>query len=454
MLAEEDIAALQRKVRGSDAITFLCKERINDVLRVSNGDIDVDDFVKLQREHPEVPSVAASSVYALAIQLTKLKTMNMNHKISSLDRLILSVSAKNDHTKVEVIEAREKLEKTKKVIATRSDQIQKEYTEANERICELLEDLRTFKIKQIQLHSFKLRLQHLKTLKELTFSMQKELLVFSQPIIPLSKLFNANILQINQFLENMILLQARLRDIFDTKLPFLDELLHLIPGNEFFDLIREKEIRLGRYTEDFKDVFKEELVSSPENHEKIIKLGNLIKLPLSSKTLNNQRRASLVKPNNQIEPLISPRSENPPEIPTPQTNNQRKIVIIPHKILSKPFNKLSIKEFLRFLLVVVKILVNFKVFFLSNHQDDYDPEAFYDFDQILHSLYFLTIKNVSATVVYADDNIKLMMEQVYRRLIQDDMQVPSSLKDLNVSSLIENQLKLKLTEWDVVSKSS
>ena len=103
------------------------------------------------------------------------------------------------------------------------------------------------------------------------------------------------------------------------------------------------------------------------DNERVIKLGNTIKLPLSSKTINSQlRRASLNKEDasssskpNEVEKIT------PKKAPSPirSTLSGKKMIILPHKILTKPFTKLTAKEVLKFLLIIVKILFNFKTFF-------------------------------------------------------------------------------------------
>lgn len=445
---EDILNQLQRQVRSNDEVNKLCKQRINDIFdicedisnrnRLLSKDIHPNVYKDI---HPEIPSCSPAAVKALSIQLNKLKILNLNIKVNSLKRLIQLAKNRTEKVQKEVSLVKTKIS-TDDAIELAETKLKRDFATVNSRLTSQLNDIKDFKISQITQHELKLKLKHLNTLKELLFStLNKELFFHSQPILPLSKFLTTNIILINQFLENLINLQYQLYKIFNFRLPHLAELVNYLPNPEFFNLIREKELKIIGKEEEVED----EPVEKPiVDNEKIIKLGNTILVPLSSKTYNNQRRLSLKQES---------RLETPPEVPqeVPDTP-QKKMILIPHKILNKPFNKLSIKEFLKFLLVIVKILVNFKVFFVLNQQSDFNVDTFYDFDAILHRLFYLSIKSNPSVVMLSDDNLKLAMEDVYSRLIIDDMSVPSSLKDLNVSSLIENQVKFSLNEWDVVSK--
>lgn len=112
----------------------------------------------------------------------------------------------------------------------------------------------------------------------------------------------------------------------------------------------------------------------------MIKLGDAYQLPLSSKTLNFQRRAARLS-SSPIEPVELN------SIPVIRQNSAsssavRKITI-PHRIINKPFNKLSIKDFLEFLVVIVRIIANFQVLLtiLAIDTSDFTIEDWCNFEK-------------------------------------------------------------------------
>ncbi|ODV80126.1 uncharacterized protein CANTADRAFT_5795 [Suhomyces tanzawaensis NRRL Y-17324] len=469
---ESEARQLQALVRHNDRIIELGRSQINHVFLVSSK---LQQGLSIQKADDDpaiptkdIPSVSANSIKALSVQLNKLRIMELRIRIDSLSKTVEHVNKKNAQVAQECKSIEDQLVLAKEKIPLIHEALLQKHLQFLKGLEDLINDYQINKIGHIQRQSIKSQQLVFEILKEAVFLRTREgtLLFHNQPILKLSSFLNTNILFVNQFLENLITLQRHLSFLFNVGLPHLKDLVGLLPNSKFYNLIREKEILMTGKTDDDETEEKDKEHTPPPvlNSENVIKLGDAIKLPLSSKTINNQRRAQLLKQEPEI-PIVKEDSMSPPRISEKlggTTGPARKMIIIPHRILNKPFSKLSIKEFLRFLVVVAKLISNFIVFLKTVNSDYNDRiENNLDFAAILEQ-----INSPNAILIghrpeqdLADSlNLKYLMEQIYTRLISPTSKdrralvPPSALQDLNVSALIANQTKLQSDDWDVVSK--
>ena len=239
-----------------------------------------------------------------------------------------------------------------------------------------------------------------------------------QPILLINEFLGYSLPMINQFIEQLITLQKQLCVVLDVKLPYIDALSKYIPSTKFYDLLKKKElISTGQqglrelslsgniYGDGDNDIDIDidnnndsrgkvvggnngndgRIVNGEFNPvrientaEKVVKLGNAYQLPLSSKTLNFQRRvarSNSIEPGelDQIPTIIKEYSSTPTS--SPDSVPLLKKITIPHRIINKPFNKLSIKDFFEFLVIIVKVVINFEVLLrLANASEGYSEE--------------------------------------------------------------------------------
>lgn len=228
---------------------------------------------------------------------------------------------------------------------------------------------------------------------------------------------------LNTFLEQLIYLQVVVSDILQVtdpslELPYLETLRNYIPDSAFFDLVQKKLSFLVEepVSEDVPEQTCEEH-QQETTPDKIVIRNNVIQVPISFRTVNLQRRLSVrdradkgpdpggnsASPVSTDDTVCAPMQNNQPghteavratarnmsrdssrDTSTPAAvhtggpkppasdsvsprsrpeanagTRAKQIVIVPHRILTKPFARMSVDEYLRFLLVVVKILLNF-----------------------------------------------------------------------------------------------
>ncbi|CUM68511.1 uncharacterized protein PRCAT00006237001 [Priceomyces carsonii] len=445
-----------------------------------------------------VPSF--NSIKTLAVQLSKLKNLNLMLKIELIKRSVEKFEGKISRISNEILEAEQALRNRETSVADGKKEMIIQFDKLSSSLHSSIEDYQVNKINQIEKQAIKLQFQHYMVLNEIFFSKgpNNRLMFYSQPILKLEGFLGYNILSINQFLENLIILQCHLSDLFKADLPYINELRSFLPNSDFYTLIKEKEKSMLGDENEEKEV--EEVKSSPaeteiksNNHQRVIKLGDRIQLPLSSKTINNQRRASLLRTETPQVRQKEPEEFNERPVLF-KSNTTKRLVIVPHKILNRPFNKLTVKDFLKFLLVVVKILSNFKTFFsfTVNSSLTLEESNDFDFEEILLRLpnmhhyfekrlaqldvhsYLITPNLTStstATSTLSEESfssaerpeLKTLMENVYKLMMNGNDRnydnssngspdPPSLLKDLNLSDLIANQAKFHLGDWDIVSK--
>lgn len=502
----EELLSTQAKARINDDANVENRRQINGIFEVSSqlqkgihttsvirhyNALTVDPLSK-------IPSLNAISL--LAIQLNKLEILNLNIRVNSLNRTIHHLEKKNERIRDNIAGDKNVLELQKSTVTKQHQELLENYKRMAKQLDDGIEEYRIKRINHIEKQSIRIQLKDFEILKEAIFSRSKDnnLLFYHQPILKISTFLTQSIISINQFLENLINLQYLLTRLFKIELPYLAELLGFLPDAEFFNLVKEKNMRMLGKTEDDEDdeeiinhINNQDLVSPspPTSVGRIIKLGDAIKLPLSSKTLNNQRRASLItasssrgslgSPSRGYEKLTQSTTPRPPVL-VPESNPNRRIVIIPHKILNKPFSKLSIKEFLKFILVIVKIIANFQVMFMLTIGTEYaeTDEFMLEFENILgrvttldqlfisklapskveSNLISSSIETIQELFAEPIDKLNLhaLMTNVYKNIVKGNdssMRIPTILQDLNLSDLIANQTKLHFKdEWDVISQ--
>lgn len=358
----------------------------------------------------EIPAPKLYSVKNLALQLLKLAILNSRLKQSDIDRSkeilekrVALLQAKVNSARLELEAKEELIQKTRaKIIALHHDLSEK----YNERILRFrLEDARRAakQAANFQYHHFRVLRQVVFTKYDSWKAREMDLKgkpvrldLFGQPIIPLESflLHNNKLIAINSFLENLIHFQVLMVELlnsdgFPVDLPFLDYLKRQLPDSQFYGQVQEKiNFLLGDEADPILKLAEEkdhdnEYVEEENNKtleprpsmDNITITDNVIQVPLSFKTANLQRRASV-----RLTLSESPAPDNfHPEVflatPEPGLNvdnnislnektksstiQGKRMVIVPNKILTKPFTKLTLKEYLKFILIVVKIVVNF-----------------------------------------------------------------------------------------------
>ncbi|EGW34093.1 uncharacterized protein SPAPADRAFT_148495 [Spathaspora passalidarum NRRL Y-27907] len=483
----------QIQSRLDDELNERCRHQIDSIfeytdLLIEGHDKEFDKQLVYDGMDESLPIPSTATLTAFAIQLNKLRILHLKLKTDAMN-----VSKERIKGKIEVLKEK-KQEQEKKLDQLRLDLLKSEtklISNGNARIDSLnsqIEENKSTKNKQVGRQVLRLQEQNFKILKEISFQNKERKLLFNhQPILKLEELLGYNLLVINQFLERLIVLQIQLSDLFRVELPHLPELVGFLPDSKFYDLIRKKQqIIKGSEEDGLSDVESSTDTPTSEDSlifevpkdiqnptEKIIKLGDAYKLPLSSKTLNHQRRAHR---SNSVEPADL---SNIPIIKhdrsvSPSTSSPKKnMVIIPHKIINKPFNRLSIKDFLRFFLVIVKLITNFQVFLMFTGEiEDMSLDEWCNFEKVLRQVMNLDLgfkkrlyEQEKQAVDYATSavrtNFQDLMEHVYELLMKSSAVLgtkkkhsdkPMAFLDLKLRDIIRNPTRLNLSEeWDIVS---
>lgn len=381
----------------NDSINDIARNKINTIFSTYQDVKDLKGIELPPEISNETPQPSINAMKSLALQLIKLDILNTNLKIKNIDKTQELLDARTNELKNNIQIIQTKLDTKQERLDSTCSKLFNNFEETNDSLNAKIQEYKFEKINQIKKQSIQLQYNNYKILKEMIFtsnnsksanlnyitklkaSSSRNLLFHNRSILNINEFFSCNnkLPQINEFLENLIKLQVHLQDIFNMDsflLPYLEELIGYLPDSKFYDMIQEKEnfmINGGKLSSDEIEDAEEEKNSTVQemkaDNERVIKLGNTIKLPLSSKTINSQlRRASLNKEDasssskpNEVEKIT------PKKAPSPirSTLSGKKMIILPHKILTKPFTKLTAKEYLKFLLIIVKILFNFKTFF-------------------------------------------------------------------------------------------
>lgn len=347
---------LPQRVRANEKANAVKRQEINDIFAKSRSD-------------PDTPTLKL-----LATQIARLQSLNLQVKCSRLDRAKSdTIDAINKlHEQLAAVE--QQLDATQKAI----DKLGGDNTEeTTPEILSIESYTRTVTNTVNRIHTSWFDIVVLAL-----FDRRDQLLFCHRPIINIDDIATAPILDLNEFLENLIRFQMVLSELFDVDLPFIDELqTQMLPNLRFYDLIREKETQMrGDSTEtDEKEpedsptpmslIYPNRRVSMPTTSLQTVTGTSIetppaaphrpdILLPLSSKTINSQRRATITKVRRLVLTL-------PPPAITQTTLGTTRRVIIPHRILLVPLNKIGVREFTKFMATIIKILVNFHVYFAS-----------------------------------------------------------------------------------------
>lgn len=410
---QQEIEVIRSSVISNEKLNDQMRAEIDDVFDKCKGIQESRHPANSQREcgGPNTSPIEeedASRLYTikdLALQLQKLAILNSRLKQNDIERSrqllnkrVASLQAKVDETSLKIKEKESQVQRMRETIINQHRAFS---NSINERTLKTryVDSSRAAKLTAI------IQYHHFKVLRQVVFpkydlwksqppgsrSSRVKLDFFGQPILPLESflLHNNKLIAINMFLENLIHLQVLMVELLSfggtpVHLPFLDFLVHQLPDGKFFDQVQEKINFLVHDESDANSVEKEpseeeaNKLSGPRpSLDKIIIKDNVIQVPLSFKTANFQRRASVrpalpeSPPTELFHPDVFLETPEPPyliEDKKPQsekvkssTFQGKKMVIVPHKILTKPFTKLTLKEYLKFILVVVKILVNFEI---------------------------------------------------------------------------------------------
>lgn len=396
-----------------------------DQIQHSDAPFEAKDFEKL-RQHEDFSVATPDVIYNkvkltrvatpgllavknLALQLEKLEIMNSSLRINgierskeSLEKRVARLQAKIDSVEAEIASGRTSVQQ-KKAGLTEQYQLKSHDLDSQHQL------LIGESTGQVAKQSLLLMRAHYNAVREVALlrplSVLKDEcpLLYHQPVLPLPTFLEYSNKPdvVSRFLENLISLQLLLFDLLRIdnellELPYLSELAGLLPDSAFYDLIQNQ---INRLVFDDENVPIEEEEPEPElyvadtsteNIDKIVIKDNVIVVPISFRTRNLQRRASVKSPeadsrhSTPTSPTDLRRSSARPEdtsrtslisrnghtekepatqskIATKQSWKGKTLVFVPHKILRRPFNKLNAKDYTMFVEVVGKILINFHV---------------------------------------------------------------------------------------------
>lgn len=459
-------------------------------------------------EQLQIPKgVSLKVIKSLALQLLKSELINRHSKSKNIDRTIEVLQHQVIKLNETIIQNEEKVQEATNRLNVVENQLLEKYRHDINKIVVEVHEIQKKRNIGVMKHALQLQLTNLETLNDFAFVniKGKGLLLYNQPVIEIGQFFKFNnkLIPLNQFLENLIILQGQLVSVLLVQLPYLKELQLYLPDSGFYNLIQEKEDFIIHGEKP--DV----IVNEPEevqvnDLERIVKLGLEIKLPLLSKTLNTQRRASIVQRESVSDP-VSPISNLPDrqgslgidDLGNERTilTSARKMVIIPHKIINKPFTKMKSNEYLNFILIIVKIIINFKVLFkvTINTIDSNSPledEESYNFTNIINKVNNLKeylnhrLSEINANVYLTGKDTKpwklTKFYNIFKDLSQHQPSTPEPMKSTNepdiklimkhVHDLMTKhyyttnsnftlptlnmmaQSKIQLDDWDVISK--
>ncbi|SGZ52546.1 CIC11C00000004596 [Sungouiella intermedia] len=394
------------------ACEMLCSRRMteNDFakLRLAFGADLQPDVIFNDVSKPDLPFPRLVAVKNLAFQLQKLDTVNIRSKIAGIQATHESLQGKVESLEEKVKQLREQIARKQNLIVAKREELSTSYMMKSDAV-----DVDIFRIqgngmKYVLKQAVNLQVRNYQVLKDIAFpnyenwklasgtrkAGKTKLELFGQPIIQLPTFLSNNKLEtINMFLENLIYLQVLLHDMLTISdnamdLPYLDTLKQLLPDSNFFDLVQKKFSFIVNDPETLTappdsngsstpaselDPQDRQVELAKDGSDKIVIKNNVIHIPISFRTVNLQRRVSLKSPEKEsfsLDTVVTSESnEETLQSPSPKSKTKstrsllkgKQIVIVPHKILTKPFTRLLSKEYLRFLLVIVKIVLNFQV---------------------------------------------------------------------------------------------
>ncbi|GEQ71866.1 hypothetical protein JCM33374_g5552 [Metschnikowia sp. JCM 33374] len=394
----------------------------------------------------EILQPGTSSVRQLALHLQKLELINRRIKSHGLEKSRDSLVKKNTILEAKIAALTQKITENNHIFHSKEATMSEAYSRKLEHLDREIISVQYEGMRRVSRQAALKQYSSYKVIREIYFSSRRvkdpvkksEMLFCSRPVLPISSFLGAQITTINTFLEELIRLQIILFDLFkidhdSLELPYLEYLRKLLPERNFYDSVQTK-INSILQTDHMPETDETKKDVSPlledihpneisQDFDKITIKNNVIRVPMSFRTMNLQRRFSMKdtelsdrnpvprpgkthhdgiksafvmvpQERNIIDDDLSPKSSamplsNPTRIATddirdkaPKTEEQnchkknpqdvnipkhdlsgKKIVIVPHKILTKPFSKLRPNEYLKFVSIVVKILVTYNEFF-------------------------------------------------------------------------------------------
>lgn len=396
-------------------------------LRLEAGtDATIPDVIFNKVSVPNSTAPGLIAVKHLAIQLQKLDIMNSRSRLSGIQRSHDSLTDKVSALEKKVIELRGQIAKKQDFVVCKRSELTTSYYHRLDALDMELFRLQENGMKYVHKQSMAQMLRGYQVFKEVAFPNyekwntsqtgfrsirgQCKLELFSQPILQLSSFLahNNKLETINTFLENLIYLQVLLHDLLSInnvlfELPYLDTLKQLLPDSNFYDLVRKKfsfivddadsstsESPLPSEVSDLCVGDRLTEVDANDTHKIVIE-NNVIHIPNSFRTVNSHRRLSLKSTDKEltpVDPVKVPEKEGSIDMSLPKSKSKslesrtkstlsvlkgKKIVIVPHKILTKPFTRLLSKEYLKFVLIIVKIVINFRL--VLKHTIDKVPDS-------------------------------------------------------------------------------
>ncbi|KAG5420389.1 hypothetical protein I9W82_002270 [Candida metapsilosis] len=478
---------LQSQARQDDELLTNYEGQVNSIFKIAavlqNGhdDSKADALELYNNLRDDIPRPSFNAITALAIQLSKLKTLDAKLRVDSIDFAKTQAQKKVDSLKNRNQEIETQIDSIRLKLLQKETEMIRTYSNESDSLTKEIDDFQLTKIAQVEGQAKKIQLQQFKILMEIALQKKdKNRLYFHhQPILNLDEFLGYNLSAINQFLERLIVLQNQLSHLFNIQLPHTRVLTKYLPDSKFYDLLKRKEVIItGRKDSIIHDDYdeKEQKETTPMGidnvSEKVIKLGDAYQLPLSSKTLNFQRRAARLS-TSPIEPV---ELNSIPIIRQNSTSSSavRKITI-PHKIINKPFNKLSIKDFLEFLIVIVRIIANFQILFTNLGIDttDFTIEDWCNFEKVLSKLASfdelaptVELKSVNtpgaatpSSILNLKANTHDLLQQVYKAVVkstfaQKHQNKALAFQNLNFNNLFLNESRSSYgdDEWDLISE--
>lgn len=395
-----NIEIIRNSVVSNDLITSSLRQEINRIFDACGHSPEIVDATFEADLQPRKPSrtdvqpplnASPTAVKSLSLQLRRLDIYNAKRKIQSIDhsKVVLEDKVADLSTKLKKLEM--SIGEKERALTYKQHKLTEQYeTELTRKRLEV-NTLRTESISQIVRQSIILHKSHYTVIRDLIFNTPNRLrhlglrlpkpplLLFDQPVVKFSLLLanNSKIDTINTFIENLIKVLVLFKELFFYEnpeiFPYLTYLESLLPDERFYTSVQEK---IAAIRVEAKEQTLDEKNLEPDNKDlensesetyldKVVIKNNAIKIPISSRTANINRRASVKEPEGTPKNSsrgASPNSTLSPEIPDKKISSGlegKKIVIVPHKILTRPFTKLKSKEYLRFVLILVKILLTF-----------------------------------------------------------------------------------------------
>lgn len=467
---------LQSQAKQDDELLASYEGQVNKIFKIASTlQCGQDDSKKVAHKldnnlRDDVTRPSMNSITALAIQLNKLKILDTKLRVDSIDFAIKQGQKKVGNLRSHNKQIETQVDSLRLKLLKKESELIKDHSQRSEQLTKEIDDFQKTKIAQVERQAKKIQFQHFEILREIALQKRdnKKLYFHHQPILNLDEFLGYNLSAINQFLERLIVLQNQLSRLFNIQLPHSRTLTKYLPDSKFYDLLKRKEVMITGQKESIIDDEGDHRETTPMGidnvSEKVIKLGDAYQLPLSSKTLNFQRRAARLS-SSPIEPVELN------SIPIIRQNSAsssavRKITI-PHRIINKPFNKLSIKDFLEFLVVIVRIIANFQVLLtiLAIDTSDFTIEDWCNFEKILDTL--SSVRESTHTIklnslVGSKFNLKThshdLLQQVYKSIVKSTYAQKHHNKALAFQTLNFNNLFLNESttsygdDWDLISE--